>query len=151
MISLDFLFKVMIFVNLAHEITVQLWVLLFGVLYVYMKDLCLVKTINLINLHVKSAALFMKSAVLSTFHWKALCLSLFTVVFTRKQCTFHFSLHFSLKSSALLTEKQCTSHWKAVCFSLFAMLFTEKHCTFHFLLCFSLKSTVLFTFHCAFQ
>ena len=67
------------------------------------------------------------------FHWKALGFSLFTVLFTAKQCTFHFSLCFSLKSSGLFTESAvlftfcCAFYWKALHFSLFAVLFSEKH------------------------
>ena len=97
-----------------------------------MKDLYLVINLNLINLHVKSAALFMKSVALfifpCAFHF-LLCFSLFSMLFTEKHCAFHFSLCFSLKSTALFT----------FC------------CAFHFLLRFSLKSTALFTFHCTFQ
>ena len=55
---------------------------MFGLSYVYTKDLYLVITLNLINLHVKSAVLF-------TFY-----------------CTFHFSLCFSVKSTKTTDSTQ---------------------------------------------
>ena len=58
------------------------------------KDLYLVITLNLINLYVKSAALF-------------------TALFTEKHCAFHFLLCFSLKSTVLFqwkAQKQLIQH-----------------------------------------
>ena len=83
-----------------------------------------------------------------------------------KRCAFHFllcfslkalcfSLHFSLKSTALFTFAALFTERTVL--SLFTVLFTESIalftfcCAFHFLLHFSLKSTALFTFHCAFH
>ena len=85
-------------------------------------------TLNLINLHVKSTALF-----------------------SEKHCTFHFSLRFSLKSTVLFTF--CCAFHFSLHFSLFTVFFTEKHCTFHLLLhfhfslCFSLISTKILWFN----
>ena len=126
------------------------YVALFGLSYVYTKDLYLVITLNLINLHVKSTALFnfhcavhlsLKSTMNfslkkhCTFHWKALRFSLSTALFSEKHCAFHFPLLFSLKSSMHFTEKHCTFH-----FLLHFLL--KSSCTFHFsLLHFSVKST----------
>ena len=52
-----------------------------GLSYIHTKDLYLVITLNLINLHVKSTALF---TFCCAFHSKALCFSLFAVLFTEK-------------------------------------------------------------------
>ena len=105
-----FIWKLVVFMKTGsfHDI-------LIGLSYVYMKDIYLVITLNLINLHVKSAALF---TFYCAFHWKALHFSLKSSVFFT--ALFMKALHFSLKStkSTALFTFRCTFHWKAPCFSM---------------------------------